>query len=275
MNNGNIQKMTECSVMIALATVLSLFKIAEMPYGGSITVASMLPIVVAVFRNGGKWGLGTALVASAIQLLLGLKNFSYFTTWQSIVALGVFDYILAFGAFALAGVFRRVEKRQNLAMLYGAMLASILRYICHVISGATIWAGLSIPTEAALIYSIGYNATYMIPETIVLLLSTVYVASVIDFKRRTPSRMPTLALDKLEAYSYIGAGLAILVALIMDVAEIFPHIQNPESGEFDIRGVQNANMTYVAIVSAVALVIAAGLVAFALLRRKNTKADNA
>ncbi len=263
--------MTECSVMIALATVLSLFKIAEMPYGGSITVASMLPIVVAVYRNGGRWGLGTALVASAIQLLLGLKNFSYFTTWQSIVALGVFDYILAFGAFALAGVFKRVEKRQNLAMLYGAMLASVLRYICHVISGATIWAGLSIPTEAALIYSIGYNATYMIPETIVLLLSTVYVASVIDFKRRTPARMPTLALDKFEAYSYMGAGFAILVALIMCVAEIFPHIQNPTTGEFDIRGVQNANMTYVAIVSAVALFIAAGLVAFTLFRRKGAK----
>ena len=263
--------MTECSIMIALATVLSLLKIAEMPYGGSITVASMLPIVVAVYRNGGKWGLGTALVASAIQLLLGLKNFSYFTTWQSIVALGVFDYILAFGAFALAGAFKRVEKRQNLAMLYGAALASILRYICHVISGATIWAGLSIPTEAALIYSIGYNATYMIPETIVLLLTTVYLASVVDFKRRTPARMPTLALDKLEAYSYIGAGLIVLVGLIMDVAEIFPHIQNSATGEFDIRGVQNANMTYVAIVSATALFIAAGLVAFALLRRKGAR----
>ena len=78
MKKNNIQKMTECSVMIALATVLSFFKLAEMPYGGSITVASMLPIVIAVYRNGGRWGLGTALVASAIQLLLGLKNFSYF-----------------------------------------------------------------------------------------------------------------------------------------------------------------------------------------------------
>ena len=260
--------MTECSVMIALATVLSFFKLAEMPYGGSITVASMLPIVIAVYRNGGRWGLGTALVASAIQLLLGLKNFSYFTTWQSVVALGVFDYILAFGAFALAGVFKRVEKRQNLAMLYGAMLASVLRYVCHVISGATIWAGLSIPTEAALIYSIGYNATYMIPETIVLLLSTVYIGSVIDFKKRTPARMPALSLDKAEAYSYIGAGLVVLVALIMDVAEVFPHIQNPATGEFDIRGVQNANITYVIVVSAVGFALAAALVILALLRRK-------
>ena len=263
--------MTECSVMIALATVLSFFKLAEMPYGGSITVASMLPIVIAVYRNGGRWGLGTALVASAIQLLLGLKNFSYFTTWQSVVALGVFDYILAFGAFSLSGAFKRIEKRQNLAMLYGAMLASVLRYICHVISGATIWAGLSIPTEAALVYSIGYNATYMIPETIVLILSTVYIASVVDFKRRTPTRMPTLSLDKIEAYSYVGAGLSVLVTLILTVAEIFPHLQNPESGEFDLSGVKGANMTFVTVVSVVGFAIAAALVILALLRRK--KAD--
>lgn len=263
--------MTECSVMIALATVLSLFKIAEMPYGGSITIASMLPVAVAVFRNGGAWGLATALVTSFVQLLLGLKNFSYFTTWQSILALGIFDYILAFGVFALAGVFKRIEKRQNLAMLYGVLLSSILRYLCHVISGATIWAGLSIPTEAALIYSIGYNATYMVPETIVLILCTVYTSSVVDFRKRTPTRMPTLALDKVEAYSYIGAGLLVLAALIMDVAEIFPHIQNAATGEFDIRGLQNANMLYVAIVSIAALTLAAGLVAFAALRRRKIK----
>lgn len=263
--------MVECSIMIALSTVLSMIPIAELPYGGSITVASMLPVVIAVYRHGGKWGLGTALVCSAIQLLLGLKNFSYFTTWQSLVALGVFDYILAFGAFALAGAFKKVEKRQNLAMLYGAALASVLRYLCHVISGATIWAGLSIPSAAALYYSLGYNATYMIPETIVLLLSIAYIASVLDFTKTTPRRMTTVALDKAEAYSYIGAGLALLVTLIMCVAEIFPHIQNPATGDFDIRGIQNANGTYLIITVCVGLAVTAALVTFALLRRRHTR----
>lgn len=264
--------MTECSIMIALSTVLSMLPIAEMPYGGSITIASMLPVVITVYRHGGKWGLGTALVCSAIQLLLGLKNFSYFTTWQSIVALGLFDYILAFGAFALSGIFKKAEKRQNLAMLYGAALASVLRYACHVISGATIWAGLSIPSSAALYYSLGYNATYMLPETIVLLLSVGYICSVLDFTKPIPRRVPAMNLDKACAYSYIGAGFVVLITLILDIAEIFPCIQNPVTGDFDIRGIQNANGTYLLIATSVGVVIAAGLVAFALIRSKRSKA---
>ena len=65
--------------MIALSTVLSLIKIIDMPYGGSVTVASMLPIVIAAYRHGAIWGLGTAMVNSAMQLLLGLNNLSYFS----------------------------------------------------------------------------------------------------------------------------------------------------------------------------------------------------
>ena len=65
-----IVAMIECSMMIALSTVFSLLKIIDMPYGGSVTIASMLPIVIAAYRHGFLWGLGTALTNSVIQLLL-------------------------------------------------------------------------------------------------------------------------------------------------------------------------------------------------------------
>ena len=159
---SNLTILTECSIMIALSAVLSVFKLFEMPYGGSITLASFLPIVVLAYRHGLKYGLGSAAVASLIQMLLGLKNFSYFTTVESFIVLALFDYVIAFAVFGLAGIFRNTLKKQSLSMAAGAAMASILRYVCHVISGATVWAGLSIPTEAALIYSFSYNATYMI-----------------------------------------------------------------------------------------------------------------
>ena len=82
---NNLFILAECSIMVSLATVLSVFKLFEMPYGGSITLASFLPIVVVAYRHGSRAGLSSALCASLIQLLLGLKNFSYFTSWQSIV----------------------------------------------------------------------------------------------------------------------------------------------------------------------------------------------
>lgn len=259
--------MTECSIMIALSTVLSLIKLAELPYGGSITIASMLPIVIAVYRHGGVWGFGCALVNAFIQMLLGLNNFSYFTTWQSIIALAIFDYILAFVVFSLSGIFKKCIKNQAISMALGALLACVLRYACHVISGATVWAGLSIPSEAALIYSFSYNATYMLPDTIVLVLCTLYIGSVIDFTRQTPTRIAT-RFDKFEAYLYIGAGLSVLAGLIVIIANVFPTLQDPESGEFIFANIANTNFTLVIIALAVAFAIAAALVAVALIRRK-------
>ena len=247
-----IRAMTECSIMVALSTVLSLIKLIDMPYGGSVTVASMLPVVIAVYRHGTVWGIGTALVNSAIQLLLGLNNLSYFTTWQSIVAIILLDYIVAFGVFALSGIFKRIEKRQNYAILYGTLLASILRYVCHVISGATVWAGLSIPTEAALLYSFSYNATYMLPETIILVAVAIYLSSVIDFRSKVPTRVKNSAMSRGEVYSTMGAGLLLVGTVIADVAILFPHLQDP-SGEFVFTHIGNANFVLLGILSAIGI----------------------
>jgi thiamine transporter len=255
----NLLVLTECSIMIALATVLSIVKLFEMPHGGSITLASMLPMVIIAYRHGPKVGMGAALVSSVIQMLLGMSNFSYFTTWYSIVVLALLDYIVAFAIFGLTGIFRGVIKKQNLAMTVGAVLASAVRYLCHVISGATIWAGLSIPTEAALVYSLSYNATYMIPETIILVLTTVYIASALDFTKRIPVRISAQKLDTISAYCYIGAGLSMLAALITDTVLVFSKLQN-YGGEFFIHGLSDVNWLAVGIVSVVAIVISTVLV---------------
>ncbi len=252
----NLLVLTECSIMIALATVLSIVKLFEMPYGGSITLASMLPIVIVAYRHGPKIGMGAALVSSIIQMLLGMSNFSYFTTWYSIVVLALLDYIVAFAIFGLTGIFRTVIKKQNLAMTVGAVLASLVRYLCHVISGATIWAGLSIPTEAALVYSLSYNATYMLPETIILVVTTVYIASALDFTKRIPARISGEKLDTVSAYCYISAGLAVLASLIVDTVLVFSKLQNYESGEFFILGLSDVNWIAVGVVTSAAAVIA-------------------
>ncbi len=265
---NSVRILTECSIMIALSAVLSVFKLFEMPYGGSITLASMLPIAVIAHRYGLKYGSGTALAASVIQLLLGLKNFSYFTTPLSLIALGVFDYVLAFGVFGLVGIFKRVMKNQGLAVTVGVFIASILRYLCHVISGATIWAGLSIPTEAAVLYSLSYNATYMLPETIILVLTTAYLTTALDFTKPEIIRLKKEQLDTTSAYLFGGAGLSLLAAVIADTVLVFSALQNAESGEFMIMGLSDVNWLAVAIITAVAIVISAVLVVIAKLRKK-------
>lgn len=266
----SIRILCECSIMVALSTVLSVLKLFEMPYGGSITLASMLPVCVVAYRHGYKYGLGTALVTAVIQMLLGLKNFSYFTTPISIIALALFDYILAFLVFGLAGMFKKAVKNQSVALLSGAAVASVLRYVCHVISGCTVWAGLSIPTEAALLYSLSYNATYMVPETIIIALTAGYLGSALDFRFDIPRRIKSEKTDNLSSAALIGAGLVLLGALIADTILVFSKLQDYSSGEFMILGLSDVNWLAVGITTAAALLVAAALVVFAKYREKKS-----
>lgn len=260
MQKNKTLSLVECAVMIALATALSMIKLAELPYGGSITIASMLPIAIIAYRRGMGWGLGSAFVYGVIQQLLGLNSLSYVTTWQSIVAVILLDYIVAFTVVGLAGIFRNKIKSQAVALTLGCVFVSVLRYICHVISGATVWAGLSIPTQAALSYSFVYNATYMLPESIILAVSAAYIGSVIDFRS---DKLKRIVHSGSEAYSpviSIVAGLVAAGGAIYDVVEVFSHLQNAESGEFDITGLAGTNWTAVIAVTASAAVVAALLI---------------
>ncbi len=230
------KKLTESAVMLALATVLGILPLAQLPYGGSITVASMLPIVLISYRHGIGWGMGTGLVFGIIQQLLGLSNLSYFTTWQSILAIVLLDYLIAFAAAGLGGAFRQLRHiPQREALLLGSLLASLVRYACHVISGATVWAGLSIPTEAALAYSLVYNATYMVPEAIVLMLVAYYLGSMLDFKKEHITRQPAVHTASRAANMLAAAsGLVSIAVLIFDTVMVFSRMQDAETGEFNV-----------------------------------------
>ena len=189
MKISRTKKMVECAVLLAIATVLSLIKIVDLPYGGSVTIASMLPVVIISYRHGLGYGLISGTLYGLIQQLLGLNTLSYVTTWQSILAVILLDYVVAFMVIGLGGIFRKSVPNQAAAMTLGSMLVCVLRYICHVISGCTVWAGLSIPTSAAFVYSLAYNASYMIPETIVLAVAAYYLGSSLDFRVEHPVRM--------------------------------------------------------------------------------------
>ena len=260
MNKNSISpalKLAECAIMLAVATGLSMLKLVDLPYGGSITVASMLPIIIVSYRHNIRWGLLTGLVFAIIQQLLGLKTLSYVTTFWSILAVILLDYIIAFAVTGFGGVFRKTAS-QPVALLLGALLVGILRYICHVISGATVWAGLSIPTNAALIYSLGYNATYMVPETIVTMIIGYYIGSVLDFRTRTVTRMRRAQKIAFPILKLI-AGLVIAAALVAVTVMVFSKIQNAETGDFDITGLRDVRWKLVGLIAGAAAAVSAVL----------------
>ena len=110
-----IRALVESAMMVSLATVLSIIEIIRLPYGGSVTIASMLPMIILAYRHGMVWGIGSGLVYAAMQQLLGLNNLSYAYSsgWQAVVAVVMLDYILAFTLVGIGGVFKRVTKKQS------------------------------------------------------------------------------------------------------------------------------------------------------------------
>lgn len=264
--------LTESAIMIALATVLSILKIAEMPYGGSVTMASALPVAIIAYRHGVRTGLFAGLVHATLQLVLDLSMLSYATTWQSAVAIIMLDYIIAFTVIGFAGIFRKSTSNQALALTAGVLLISVLRYICHVISGATVWAGISIPTAAALAYSFIYNATYMLPETIVLTVATLYIGSLIDFRMPYPKRIAMKKESVNIPWAKPAAGLLVCGAVIFDVAEISEKLQDAETGEFTLAALPDINWVAVITVTAVALIASAILLIINSYSKNKTKA---
>ncbi len=258
MKKNKTKILVECAVLVAVATVLSLFKLLDLPYGGSITLASMMPMVLLAFRHGVGWGLMSGFVYGGIQQLLGLNTLSWVTTWQSIIAVILLDYVVAFAGTGLGGIFRKTVKNQPTALALGALVACVLRYVCHVISGCTVWAGLSIPTSAAFMYSLGYNATYMIPETIVTVVAVWYLGSLLDFRKEQPARLEKPQSVTKPVFGRI-AGLLVAGGLVFDAVMVFSQLQNPESGEFMITGLSQVAWLPVAIVTAVCGLSAAGL----------------
>lgn len=177
-----IYKITECAIMIALATVLSVIKLWHAPMGGSITLLSMFPIIFISVRHGIKWGMGSGFIYGVIQLLLGLDNFSYVPTFWGIVGCAVFDYLLPFTLLGLGGVFLYLKPKtvesEIAAVVCGTILAVVLRFMCHFLGGAIIWYELSkqwaepgdyINSVGMWLYSFVYNITYLGPDGVLVI----------------------------------------------------------------------------------------------------------
>lgn len=176
------RRLTETAVMIALATALSYFSVGNLPFGGSITAFSQVPIIVIGYRYGVKWGALTGVIHGILQMLLqGLGNFAYVKGISAYLILIFADYVFAFMVLGIGGgLFKNIIKNQAVALGLGAVVASVLRYLCHFVSGATIWKEYA-GDQPVWLYSITYNATYMVPELIISVIGVVLLAVLIDF----------------------------------------------------------------------------------------------
>ncbi len=171
MKKKQILVLVEGAVMVALAFGLSCVKIFQLPWGGSITLLSMLPIVVFSIRNGVPSGVACAFVYSLTQLLQGVLSdglLGWGLTPVMLAACIFLDYIGAFTVIGLAGLFRKHDVG---GWIGGTVMVLMLRLALHTVSGAVVFHSVGklwdvIDISNPWLYSLGYNAAYMLPETI-------------------------------------------------------------------------------------------------------------
>ena len=251
----NALVMCECAVMIALAAVLSFVKILDLPYGGSVTAFSIVPIVIISYRHGIRWGLLSGFVFSIIQPIQTASTLSYATSFLAAVTIIFLDYVIAFTVIGLAGFLRNKVSNPSAAAVAGTVGVCALRYICHVISGCTVWAGVSIPSTDGLLYSLSYNATYMIPETIINAAAVFWLFGCLNFRSEKISVAKKIEKNLTETVTASISILSLMVAVIVDAVTIFASLQNPDSGMLDFSLISNTNFTLVGIVSAIGIVL--------------------
>lgn len=175
---SNTHKLTEGALMVALATILSFISIFHMPQGGNITAFSMLPIILMSYRNGAKWGMFTGFVYALVQLLLGLQNVMYCPTLLSQIGCILLDYIIPFTLLGSACLFGRGFKNKAVGVGVSTAIVCLIRYACSFLSGILLWGGYAPAGTPVWIYSLVYNGSYMLPETVLTTLAAVFVVHV-------------------------------------------------------------------------------------------------
>lgn len=163
----NVRALVEGALMIALATALNEYtKVIPMPFGGGVTICSMLPLVVFSFRFGWQRGLVTAGAFSLLQMVFGLDNVSYATSAAMAAGIILLDYIVPYTVIGLAGLFR--TSKLETSYVLGIVVTFALRLLCHFITGWWIWDALW-PNDFGLVapvYSLVYNGSYMVGEMV-------------------------------------------------------------------------------------------------------------
>ena len=204
------RRLTESAMLLAVAIVLELLSkmfIPEMPFGGQITLVSMLPVVLISYRHGVKWGICSGFAYALLEMAIGTKTVAaafqpgYFGNGVLIVnalIMCLLDYVVAFTVLGLGGAFRNKIQNSGVALMTGSLVALGARYVTHIASGYILFAGYAewfftqegfpawgaslvetlSPELLGFVYSVVYNGMYMIPEMIITAVVALLLARV-------------------------------------------------------------------------------------------------
>ena len=149
MEQSKTRMLAEAGVAIAIAQVLSFITIFHMPQGGSIKAAALVPLMLYAYRWGGARGIFAGVVYGILHL----------------------DYLVAYGAIGVCGYF----KDSISGLITGSIVGIALRWAASVTSGAVVFASYAPQGQNPWVYSMIYNASYMVPDGILNIVVLLFI----------------------------------------------------------------------------------------------------
>lgn len=172
------KQITLSAMMIATSTILSLIKVFAMPLGGSVTLMSMLPLCMISIVYGVGFSIIPCILYGVLQIAFS-GAFGWGLTPAMLIGTLLFDYILAYAAMSLAGIFR---KKGAWGIALGIIIACFVRFACHVLSGVVIFTMLEQFSafgktfqNRPILYSVCYNGLFMLPETLFTCIGAILI----------------------------------------------------------------------------------------------------
>lgn len=150
-----------CAMAMALAFVTSYIKIFGMPWGGSVTLCSMLFIVLVANWYGVQTGVFVGLAYGILQFIQEPYVLSFFQVCC--------DYILAFAALGIAGFFAK----SSYGLVKGYIVAVLARGAFHALGGYLYWMDYmpeNFPQALKSLYPIVYNYSYLLAEAVITVI---------------------------------------------------------------------------------------------------------
>ncbi|MBR2485852.1 MAG: energy-coupled thiamine transporter ThiT [Clostridia bacterium] len=190
---NNTRALVYGAVAVALSFALSYARLFKLPQGGSVTFASLLPLMIYCMMFGTRRGLLVCLVYGTLQ---ALQDPYIIHPMQFLL-----DYPLAFGLIGVSGIFveKNLFKNKIVGFVLGAVLAVGLRYACHVCSGVFAFADyfywdseLMSKYDSAAVYSLAYNSFALVDMAIAIVAGSLMLLSKSFVNQMTLASQPAV-----------------------------------------------------------------------------------
>ena len=155
-----VRMIANAALCIALAFILSYIRLYKMPQGGSITLASMLPIFMFAYA----YGVGPGMLVGAAYGILQFIQDAYFVHPIELLL----DYPLAFAMLGLAGMAGMFSDQWGI--IPGIVIGTLGRFICAFLSGVIFFGMYAPEGQNVLVYAAVYNGFYLIPEAVICIV---------------------------------------------------------------------------------------------------------